>query len=124
MLGSPAASPIGGTPAAAPHDAGTPETIPAGERVQDRASKITTAWWVGWIVSAGLIVATLARGFGGSLQAIADTVELHIAVDLMAAVVAGLGTAMLLRFARTFTDRSHQYDQWVVQPPAPTRRRS
>ena len=63
----------------------------------------------------------LARGLGGSLQAIADTVELHIAVDLAAAVVAGLGAAMLLRFARLLRRRPPNSPGWVVQEPAPTR---
>jgi len=84
-------------------------------------SRITVLWWLSWIASAVLVVATLARGLGGSLQAIADTVELHIAVDLMAAVVAGLGAVMLRRFARSFRSRVGQFDGWLVQPPAPTR---
>ena len=67
-----------------------------------------------------LIAVTLARGLGGSLQAIADTVELHIAVDLVAAVVAGLGAVILLRFARAHRSKS-EFEDWVVQPPAPTR---
>jgi hypothetical protein len=61
------------------------------------------------------------RGLGGSLQAIADTVELHIAVDLVAAVVAGLGAVIAFRFAGLLTDRPSEFDSWVVQPPEPTR---
>ena len=56
-------------------------------------------------VSAVLVIVTLARGFGGSLQAIADTVELHIAVDLVAAVVAGLGAAMFAGSAGCWPSR-------------------
>ena len=88
---------------------------------EPRASRITVLWWLSWIASAVLVVATLARGLGGSLQAIADTVELHIGVDLLAAVVAGLGAVMLLRFARSLRRRVGQFDGWLVQPPAPTR---
>jgi len=91
-----------------------------GER-RPRASRITVLWWLSWVLSAALVVATLARGLGGSLQAIADTVELHIAVDLAAAVVAALGALMLRRFARLLTGRPAEYANWVVQPPAPTR---
>ena len=97
-------------------------TDSVGEPVKARSSWVVKAWWSSWIFSAVLITVTLARGLGGSLQAIADTVELHIAVDLMAAVVAGLAGVVLLRFARAFTDRTAEYENWVVQPPAPTRR--
>ena len=96
----------------------------AGHIAQARGSRIVKVWWLSWIVSGLLITVTLARGLGGSLQAIADTVELHIAVDLVAAVVAGLAAVILLRFARAFTDRAAEYENWVVQPPAPTRRPS
>lgn len=94
------------------------------EAVPDRAgsSWVVKAWWASWVVSAVLITVTLARGYGGSLQAIADTVELHIAVDLVAAVVAALAAVILLRFAGAFTHRATGYENWVVQPPAPTRR--
>ena len=77
---------------------------PSGAR-RRRGRWIVRLWWCSWIVSAVLIVITLARGFGGSLQAIADTVELHIAVDLVAAVVAGLAVLMFARFVRLLDDR-------------------
>lgn len=86
-----------------------------------RASRLTVCWWISWVASAGLIVVALARGLGGSLQAIADTVELHIAVDLAGAVCAGLGAAMLWRFARLLRRRPAIPDGWVVVEPAPTR---
>lgn len=93
-----------------------------GPALRTRGSRLVKAWWLSWVLSAVLITVTLARGFGGSLQAIADTVELHIAVDVMAALVAGLAVAILLRFSRGFTDRAAEFEDWVVQPPAPTRR--
>ncbi len=86
-----------------------------------RASWLTACWWVSWVVSAVLMAAALVRGLGGSLQAIADTVELHIAVDLAATVTAGLGAAMLLRFARLLRRRHAIPDGWVIAAPAPTR---
>jgi len=86
-----------------------------------RASTLTLCWWICWVVSAILVIVTLARGFGGSLQAIADTVELHIAVDLFAAVVAGLGAAIFSRFRRLLAPPKNQFENWIVQPPAPTR---
>jgi hypothetical protein len=92
---------------------------PEGDR--PRASRLTAVWWLSWIVSSVLMIATLARGFGGSLQAIADTVQLHICLDVVAAVVAGLGAAMLHRFARLLTGPKSEFVGWVVQPPEPTR---
>lgn len=86
-----------------------------------RASRLTVGWWLSWIASAVLILAALARGLGGSLQAIADTVELHIAVDLAGALCAGLGSAMLWRFAHLLRRRPAIPDGWSVGDPAPTR---
>lgn len=88
-----------------------------------RASRLTIGWWVSWVVSAALMLTALARGLGGSLQAIADTVELHILVDLAGAVTAGLGAAMLLRFAGRLRRRPPIPTGWIVQTPAPTRGR-
>jgi hypothetical protein len=99
-------------------------SAPAGDGVtvdRPRASRVTAVWWVSWVVSSVLLIATLARGFGGSLQAIADTVQLHICVDLAAAVVAGLGAAMLHRFTRLLTGPKSEFEGWVVKPPEPTR---
>jgi hypothetical protein len=67
------------------------------------------------------MVVTLAWGFGGSLQAIADTVQLHICLDLLAAVVAGVGAVMLRRFVRLLVGPKPELDGWVVKPPEPTR---
>lgn len=105
-------------------DTGPHQTRDSDAAVPERVSSswVVKAWWVSWVVSAVLITVTLARGYGGSLQAIADTVELHIAVDLVAAVVSALAAVILLRFAGAFTHRATGYENWVVQPPAPTRR--
>jgi len=107
-----------GSDAGSDHARDTDPAAPA--RVS--SSWVVKAWWVSWVISAVLIIVTLARGVGGSLQAIADTVELHIAVDLVAAVVAALAAVILRRFAGAFTQRTTEYENWVVQPPAPTRR--
>jgi hypothetical protein len=105
------------TPDAADGNGASSEASPA----RIRGSRLVILWWLSWIASAVLIIAAVVRGLGGSLQAIADTVELHIAVDLMAAVVAGVGAVLLLRFARQLTDREPEFSGWVVAPPAPTR---
>ena len=86
-----------------------------------KASRLTALWWCGWVASALLIVVTLARGWGEGLQAIADTVQLHIALDVVAVVVAVLTALMLRRFAALFDGRRDRAAGWVVQPPAPTR---
>ena len=85
------------------------------------ARPLILLWWISWIVNAALVVLVLGRGLGGSLQEIADTVELHIALDLCAAVVAALGAQILRRFARLVTGPKPSPSRWVVQPPAPTR---
>jgi hypothetical protein len=91
------------------------------EPVRPRASRITAFWWLSWIASSVLMIVTLAWGFGGSLQAIADTVQLHIGLDLLAVVVAGLGAVMLHRFVRLLAGPKPELDGWVVKPPDPTR---
>ncbi len=83
--------------------------------------RLVLLWWSSWVVNAVLVVVSLGRGLGGSLQAIADTVELHIAVDVSAAVVAGLGALVLRRFARLIDGPRLRPTRWVVQAPAPTR---
>jgi hypothetical protein len=94
--------------------------VPAEQRA-GRRSRVTPLWWCAWVVSSVLVCVALARGFGDSLQAIADTVELHIAVDVVAAVVAVLTALMFRRFATLLDDRRSVLGGWVVKPPAPTR---
>lgn len=91
------------------------------ERVGRRDRRLLLLWWSAWVVNIGLVVAAIARGRGGSLQAIADTVELHIAVDLAAAVTALLGALVLLRWRRLANVAPTVSSRWVVQPPPPTR---
>jgi hypothetical protein len=90
-------------------------------RPRAAASRLVLLWWFSWIVNAVLVVVALGRGLGGSLQAVADTVELHIAVDLSALLVAGLGALVLRGFARLMDGPRLRPNKWVVQPPAPTR---
>lgn len=103
-LAAPASSPPASSPSARP-----------------RPSRITIAWWLAWVANGVLVALVLARGFGGSVQAIADTVELHVAVDLSAAAAGILGAVMLRRFAAGFTGARTAYQGWQVQPPPPTR---
>ena len=93
----------------------------SGDAARPRPSRLVLTWWAAWMLNGALVVATLARGLGGSVQAVADTVELHIAVDLSAALVAGLGAAVLARFVRALTPARVRRSEWRVAPPAPTR---
>nr|WP_240189245.1 DUF4328 domain-containing protein [Nakamurella flavida] len=86
-----------------------------------RPSRLVSVWWAAWVLNGVLVLAALVRGSAGSLQAVADTVELHVAVDLTAALVAGLGAAVLGRFARLLTPAGPPHPGWRVADPAPTR---
>jgi len=86
-----------------------------------RVSRLVLAWWLAWIANGVFVLLTLGRAFGGSLQAIADTVEMHLAVDVLAAVVAGLAALLFRRWSRVMGPRADPYAGWVVAPPAPTR---
>jgi hypothetical protein len=59
-------------------------------------SRLVRVWWVAWVVGAVLAWATLLWSVRDSTQAQADGVLLHAAVDVAAAVVAGL-TALVIR---------------------------
>jgi len=116
-----AANPSAANPSAANPSAATPSAANPSAANPPTARPLILLWWISWIVNAALVVLVLGRGLGGSLQAIADTVELHIALDLCAAVVAALGAQILRRFARLVTGPKPSPSRWVVQPPAPTR---
>ena len=86
-----------------------------------RPSVLVLAWWASWALNAVLVVITLASAFWRSTQALANTVEWHIAVDLVAAAVAGLFAAVLIRFERRWTGRIDSgLTGWMVAPPAST----
>lgn len=86
-----------------------------------RASRLLSWWWAVWLASSVLAIVTLARALGGSVQAVADTVELHIAVDVVAVAVAALFGVVLLRLARQFAPEPDGLAGWLVAEPAPTR---
>ncbi len=86
-----------------------------------RPSALVLAWWVCWALNAVLVVITLISAFWRSTQALANTVEWHIAVDLVAAAVAGLFAAVLIRFEQRWTGRVDSgLTGWTVAPPAST----
>jgi DMSO/TMAO reductase YedYZ molybdopterin-dependent catalytic subunit len=84
-----------------------------------RSTRITVPlWWLAWVANGLLVLATLIMAFGRSEQLMADTVEMHIAVDLVGALVAGLFAAVLVSFERAWSGRgSHRYAGWAVRPP-------
>jgi len=87
-----------------------------------RMSRLVLLWWISWVVDAVLVLVTLARAFGRSEQAMADTVQLHIVVDLVAALVALLGALVCRRFLRLLRGpAAAPSSRWVVRPPEPTR---
>lgn len=86
-----------------------------------RPSRLLRWWWAMWLVSSVLAIIAVARGLGGSVQAVADAVELHVAVDAAAAVVAALTGVLLLRLAGLFLPAGGGLAGWVVAEPALTR---
>lgn len=81
-------------------------------------------WWLAFALSTALALAVLIRSLGKSPQAIADSVELHIAVNAAAAIVLGLTALVAARFTRAFAGpRRSRYAGWTVLPPEPTRAR-
>jgi hypothetical protein len=76
-------------------------------------------WWVAWALDGILVLATAIAAWGRSTQAMADTVELHIAVDVAAAVVAGLFAAVMTVFRRAWIGgrQRRRYARWQVLPP-------
>jgi hypothetical protein len=90
-----------------------------------RVSRPVLAFWCAWVINAVLVLVTLAMAFGRSKQSMADTVELHIFVDLTGAAVALLGALVFRRFRRLLAGpTAGPHSNWVVQDPEPTRGRT
>lgn len=83
--------------------------------------RIISWWWVAWIINGVLVLVVMLMGiFGRSVQSAADSVELHIALDLSAAVVAVFTALVLWRFATQISPPSEStLAGWVVLPPRP-----
>lgn len=89
-----------------------------------RPSRLVLTWWAAWGINAVLVLVTLVRAFGRSDQAVADTVELHIWVDLAGALTAVLAALVCRRFRRLLRGPADGVPAgWLVRPPEPTRGR-
>lgn len=96
----------------------------AGSDSRRRGARVTVPlWWLAWVGNGLLTVATLVMAFGRSNQMMADTVEMHIALDVVAALVAALFAAAIGSLWRSWTGRgAGRYDGWSVRPPVSTAR--
>lgn len=88
----------------------------AGRRVHRWAIGVL---WAAWAASGVVALAALLRAFGASVQARADTVLLHAAVDGLAALVAGLLAIVLISFRRSWLGRDRdRLARWEIVPPS------
>lgn len=82
--------------------------LPADRR--PRPSRLLLLWWALWAVSVVLAAVVLLWSLREGVQARADGVVLHAALDLLAAVTAGVTARLVLRLTR------------LLAPAAPHRR--
>ena len=89
-----------------------------------RAGRLTVPlWWLAWVLNGMLVLAALIMAFWRSNQLMADTVEMHVAIDLAGAAVAGLFAVALARFDRALNrPGEHRYAGWSVRQPESTAR--
>jgi len=78
-------------------------------------------WWAGWVLNGALVIALIWRASASGLQAVADSVELHVAVNLTGAVVAGILVAVLRGFRRSLEPPRPVLKSWTVLPPVGVR---
>ena len=95
---------------------------PGGEEIEPRArpSRLMFIWWAFWAVDSVLALLALVIAFGSTEQAMANAVEMHIAVDLCGAVVAALTAAVAVRWLRIPEAAPSSYAGWRVAAPDPT----
>jgi hypothetical protein len=78
--------------------------------LRPRPSRQLLVWWALWVVSVVLSAVVLLWSLRDGVQARADGVVLHAALDLVAAVTAGVTARLVLRLTR------------LLAPSAPRRR--
>lgn len=108
----PGRRPVGG-----PDDGG-----PAPRPVHRAPSRLIGWWWAAWVVSGLLALVTVGwRLRAGSLQARADLVELHVLVDVVAAVCAALTAVVARSWSRLIEPGAEVWPAgWILAPsPSP-----
>src|SRR5699024_7066347 len=65
-----------------------------------RPSRLVLGWWAVWIVNEVLLIVTIIRRFGDSMQARADAVLLNSVVDVAAVALAVLTALLVGRLTR------------------------
>lgn len=99
------------------HRSGAPGA-PDDGRIPRRTVRLIAAWWACWIANGVIAALALALSFGSSNQAMADSVELHIVVDGVAAVTATLSAFVLAALRRAWVGRDpKRYRNWAVATP-------
>lgn len=86
-----------------------------------RSSAVSRWWWAVFVVSEILVVLTAVRSLGHSDQALADAIELRIALDLVAALLAVVTAVLFRRIRRRVHPRADLPQGWTVRSPDPTR---
>ncbi|WP_353649941.1 DUF4328 domain-containing protein [Nakamurella sp. A5-74] len=86
-----------------------------------RSAAVSRWWWASFVLSEVLVVATLLRSLGRSDQALADAIELRIALDLVAALLAVVTAVLFRRIRRRVHPRAELPRGWTVRSPDPTR---
>lgn len=92
-----------------------------------RPSRLVAAWWGVWIGNELLLIVTIVRRFGGSMQAQADAVLLNAVLNASAAVLAILTAVVVHRVTRLLAPvdalRLHRMRAVAVHgAPRPSRR--
>jgi len=92
-----------------------------------RPSRLVLSWWGVWIGNEVLLIVTVVRRFGDSMQATADAVLLNAVLNLAAAALAVLTAVVVHRLTRLLTpvESLHPQRMRVVSvhgAPRPTRR--
>ena len=85
---------------------------PPGER--PRPSRLLCGWWALWVADLLLAVVVALWSLRTGVQARADGVALHAALDLLAAVTAGVTAVLTVRLTRLLTPRTAVHREVLV----------
>ncbi|MEJ7650450.1 MAG: DUF4328 domain-containing protein [Nakamurella sp.] len=86
-----------------------------------RSAAVSRWWWASFALSEMMVVATVLRSLGRSDQALADAIELRIALDLVAALLAVVTAVLFLGIRRRVRPRPELPPGWTFGYPEPTR---